>query len=100
MISALYKEQLLRQQAADKAAKANFKPKPEAFPKLLNFPLKNVPVDPKLPVTSQTYVPPYYQNCGKHGGLPPPMPFVPPSLPSHPVGDTAAKDIKIELIAK
>ena len=60
MISALYKEQLLRQQAADEAAKANFEPEPKAFPKLLNFPLKNVLVGPKLPVISQTYVPPYY----------------------------------------
>ena len=48
----LYKEQLLRQQAVNEAAKADFKPKPEAFLKLLNFSLKNVPVSPKLPVTS------------------------------------------------
>ena len=53
MILALYKEQLLRQQAADKAAKVDFKPKFEVFLKLLNlFPLKNVPVDPRLPVNT------------------------------------------------
>ena len=57
-------------------------------------------VSPKLPMISQTYVPPYYQNYGKHEGLPPSMPFVFPLLPPHPVGDTAAKDIKIELITK
>ena len=28
------------------------------------------------------------------------MPFMPPLLPLHSVGDTAAKDIKIELITK
>ena len=51
MILVLYKEQLLRQQAANEAAKANFKPEPKAFLKLLNFSLKNVPVGPKLSVT-------------------------------------------------
>ena len=52
MILALYKESLLRQQAVNKATKVKFKPEPKAFPKLLDFPLKNVPVGPKLPMTS------------------------------------------------
>ena len=60
IILALYKEQLLRQQATNKAAKANFKPEPKAFLKLSNFPLKNVPVGPKLSVTLQTYILSYY----------------------------------------
>ena len=59
-----------------------------------------MPVSPKLPVTSQTYVPPYHQNHSKHGGLSPSIPFVPSLLPPHLIGDTAAKDIKMELITK